>query len=114
MNNLYALQVQVGDFWKSKGATQNDALFFGVGIVIIIIILVIVNLIKKKSPTLSGTATVAGSGVKHFSGFTLHRVASNAGLDRDQTKMLEYVFKTDGVVDPERSINSPTLLDRHF
>jgi c-di-GMP-binding flagellar brake protein YcgR len=116
MNNVYTLQVQVGDFWKSKGSTQNDAIFFVIGVAVIIIVLIVVNIAKKKSPTLSGTATVAGGGggARHFSGFTLHRLASSVGLDRDQAKMLEYVFKTDGVVDPGRSINSPALLDRHF
>jgi c-di-GMP-binding flagellar brake protein YcgR len=36
------------------------------------------------------------------------------GLNRDQTKMLDFVFKTDGVVDAEKSINTPALLDQHF
>jgi hypothetical protein len=36
------------------------------------------------------------------------------GLDSSQSKMLSFVMKNDGVADPERAIQSPTLLDRHF
>jgi c-di-GMP-binding flagellar brake protein YcgR len=49
-----------------------------------------------------------------FSIFKLHRIARNLGLDHEQTKMLNHVFKTEQVTDLQRSINSPSLLDRHF
>lgn len=115
--HLYPLQVQVTDFWKSKGSNSNDAMIFLIGVGVVVGVLIIVNIVKKNSPNTSGGRAVSASGsagARHFSGFTLHRVASNAGLDRDQTKMLEYVFKNDGVVDPEHSLHSPALLDRHF
>jgi c-di-GMP-binding flagellar brake protein YcgR len=115
--SLYPLQMQVSDFWKSKSSSSNDAIFFIVGIVLIVIVLVVVNLLKNKGggPAAVGGKAAPGAGTpRRFSGFTLHRIANNAGLDREQAKMLEYVLKSDGVVDPERSVNTPSLLDRHF
>ena len=36
------------------------------------------------------------------------------GLDEEQIRMLDYVFKADDVIEPEKSISTPVLLDRHF
>jgi hypothetical protein len=35
-------------------------------------------------------------------------------LDKEQTKLLEYVFRNDAVSDPERVMKNPVVLDRHF
>jgi c-di-GMP-binding flagellar brake protein YcgR len=113
---LYPLQTyQMSEFWKDKNSNSTDALFFMIGVVIIVTILIIINVIKKKYnvPALTGVATTAPTS-RHFSSFTLHRLASSFGLTRDQTKMLDFVFKSSSVVDPEQSINSPALLDQHF
>jgi hypothetical protein len=96
-------------FWKET--SSMDTIIFFVGLGVFILVLVIVNVFKSRIP--QGTGLSRG-GPRHFSGFTLHRLASSAGLDRDQTRMLEFVLKNDNVTDPVRSINSPTLLDRHF
>ncbi|MDR2923021.1 MAG: PilZ domain-containing protein [Treponema sp.] len=117
-SQLYLLRVDVSSFWKTEKASSNDAYFFLIGIVVIIGALIIINFLKKRSPgkrrpVLSSSAGT-GSGQKHFSGFALYRAVSGIGLDRDQTKMLDYVLKTDDVVDVEKSVNSPALLDRHF
>jgi len=58
----------------------------------------------------------SGSGAKprKFNALTLHRIASSYGLDREQTKLLDYVFRNDDVTDPERVMKSPDLLDKHF
>ncbi|HCC36408.1 MAG TPA: PilZ domain-containing protein [Treponema sp.] len=93
----------------------RNVMLFVIGVAALIIILVIVNAIKKRyNPPSLGGPRVAGSGHRHFSGFALHRQISNMGLDRDQVKMLDFVFKNDNVVDPRRSLLSPSLLDRHF
>ena len=113
---LYPLQTyDVSEFWKSKGSSSSDALIFVIGVVAVIIVLIIVNAVKKKYnvPALTG-ASAAASGPRRFSGFTLHRLAGDIGLDRDQTKMLDFVFKSGGVVDPEQTLNSPALLDQYF
>jgi c-di-GMP-binding flagellar brake protein YcgR len=99
--------------WKQTNS--QDAVVFLVGVGVVVTILVIINFIKKRYniPAMGGSGGTTAS-VRHFSGFTLHRLANNIGLDRDQTKMLEYVLRNDNVIDPARSINSPNLLDRHF
>ena len=51
---------------------------------------------------------------RKFNAFTLQRIALSYGLDREQKKLLEYVFRNDGVTDPERVMKTPALLDRHF
>jgi hypothetical protein len=111
--HLNPLQFQMRDF--SRQTNPRDVIIFFVGLGIFVFILVLVNVIKKRynPPALRG-GIGGGASTRHFSGFTLHRIANSLGLSRDQTRMLEYVLKNDGVVDVERSINSPTLLDRHF
>jgi c-di-GMP-binding flagellar brake protein YcgR len=113
---IYPLQVSVTDFkWDSKPKTSpTDLIIVFVIIAVIVAVLFIINSRKgspagKKNP--SGAKGPSG-GV--FSIFTLHRIARNLGLDHEQTKMLDYVFKTDQVSDPQRSIKTPSLLDRHF
>jgi hypothetical protein len=51
---------------------------------------------------------------RKFNAFTLHRIANNYGLDKDQTRLLEFVFRNDAVSDPERVMRNTTLLDKHF
>lgn len=109
---LFLYPLQMPQFYKES--RPQDAIVFVVGVVVIICIFVIVNIVKKRSPAPN---SVSGSGVsspKRFSGFALHRIAVDMGLDKDQTKMLEFVLKSDGVADIEHSLNSPNLLDRHF
>ncbi|MDR1099636.1 MAG: flagellar brake protein [Treponema sp.] len=111
---LYPLQFQMQDFYKQSD--PQGVIFFFIGLGVLITVLVVVNIIRKKyNPPIMGGGGISGTtSTRHFSGFTLHRIANNIGLDREQTKMLEYVLKNDGVTDVERSINSPNLLDRHF
>jgi hypothetical protein len=51
---------------------------------------------------------------RKFNAFTLHRIAAAYGLDKDQTHLLEFVFRNDSVSDPERVMKNPVLLDKHF
>jgi c-di-GMP-binding flagellar brake protein YcgR len=105
--------LQMPSYWKETNS--QDTVIFAAGLGVIILILIIVNIIKKRYniSALGGGASGSPS-VRRFSTFTLHRVANNMGLDRDQAKMLEYVLRIDGATDVERSVNSPNLLDRHF
>ena len=80
----------------------------------IIIAVVILNAIKKPPVSSSAKGKASGGMSGLFSGFAFRRIARNLGLNHEQTKMLDYVFKLDGVTDIERSINTPSLLDRHF
>jgi c-di-GMP-binding flagellar brake protein YcgR len=113
---LFPLQIDVTGMWKTKSETSNGAIIFIIIIVVIIVTLIIVNNIRKNAPV-PGTgkrSAAVSSGPRFFSGFTLHRLARGVGLDHNQTKMLDFVFKADAVSDPEKSFNSTALLDRHF
>jgi hypothetical protein len=76
---------------------------------LIIIVLIIVNSIKKTPGGKSG----GGGGT--FSNFlAISRIARNLGMHNEQKKMMSYAFKLDDVTDPEKSVATPDLLDRHF
>ncbi|GHV46741.1 hypothetical protein AGMMS49546_35310 [Spirochaetia bacterium] len=97
-----------------------DTVIFGISVTVIVAIFIIFNIFKNKGkfdiPALGGSGFTAKPTTAHrkFSSFALHRLAHSAGLDNTQTKMLDYVFKVDGVSDPEQSFHTPALLDRHF
>ena len=113
--SMYLLQSRgVSDF-RMKTANPTDAIYFVVGIGVLVIVLIAVNVIRSRFnvSALNGTQGSGGS-PRHFSMLSLHRLTSGLGLDRDQSKMLEFVLRSDGVTDPARSLNSPNLLDRHF
>ncbi|MDR0600541.1 MAG: PilZ domain-containing protein [Treponema sp.] len=55
-----------------------------------------------------------GTGLGRFSTFALYRTARAYGLTWAQAKILEYVFKNDGVTDPGRVAADPAALDKHF
>ncbi|MDR2404517.1 MAG: PilZ domain-containing protein [Spirochaetaceae bacterium] len=44
----------------------------------------------------------------------LHKVAYSYGLNRDQTKMLEHIFRNEGVSEPGQVIGNSLALDKHF
>jgi c-di-GMP-binding flagellar brake protein YcgR len=109
---LYPLQVALNDMWKKQDSSPKETITIVVIFVVIIAAVILLNLLRGKS---------AGSGpgsVKVRSGFfaklALHRLAANIGLNSEQIKMLDFAFKTDQVLDPEKSIATPSLLDRHF
>ncbi|MDR3019348.1 MAG: flagellar brake domain-containing protein, partial [Treponema sp.] len=106
---LYPLQVAVTDFWsKGKSNTSNDFKIFLIFIGIVITVVIVIYLARK------GPGGFGISGSKLFSGFAFRRLASNIGLSGEQIRMLDFIFKTDDVVDPEKSFSNPALLDRHF
>ncbi|MDR1107987.1 MAG: PilZ domain-containing protein [Spirochaetaceae bacterium] len=51
---------------------------------------------------------------RQFSIFTLYRLAHTYDLNREQTKILEQIFKSHGVREPQRIMADPVLLDNHF
>jgi c-di-GMP-binding flagellar brake protein YcgR len=109
--HLIPLQLQY--FWKRT--TGKDVNLFIIGVAVVIGILLIVLLLKNKLkvPALNGTPR-PGAVPRRFSPLTLHRMADELGLDNNQTRMLEFVLKNDGVIDIEHALSSPVLLDRHF
>jgi hypothetical protein len=116
---FFLLQISAKDLNMKNQTSLKDILVFLVIFAGIIILMVILN--SRKNPTgknssggLGGDKSSAGGGSGLFAVFAFHRIARNLGLDNEQTKMLDYVFKTDQVTEPERSIKNAELLDRHF
>ena len=109
---MFPLQT-VSYFGRDQKESSNETIILIVILVAVAVVFIILNALKKKpSGTGSSGGGVAISGL--FSGLALHRIAKSIGLNHEQTKMLDFVFKTDEVTDAEKSINTPSLLDRHF
>jgi c-di-GMP-binding flagellar brake protein YcgR len=116
---FFLLQISAKDLNLKPQTSLKDILVFLAIFAAIIVIMVIFN--SKKDPTgkgssggLAGGKSSGGGSGGIFSVFAFHRIARNLGLDTEQTKMLDYVFKTDQVTEPEKSLKNPELLDRHF
>ena len=82
----------------------------------LIVIGIISSLIRYGlgSTNIMGKRERGSAPVRRFSALTLRKIANNYGLDKDQTKILEYVFKSEGLNDPERVLANPMVLDKHF
>ena len=109
--SLFFLQVS---YFKEDNPLEGRVILIVIGAIIVVSILyrVLVGL-TRSSPV--GKALDTGQATpKRFNAFALHRVASSYGLDREQTKLLEYVFRNEAVSDPARVMSNSTLLDRHF
>jgi hypothetical protein len=81
---------------------------------VLITVLVVSNIAKNGIATSSGMGARSGGGARRFSRWALRRSAGSYGLDRDQTDLLESVFRDAGVTDPEVTLANPAVLDRHF
>jgi hypothetical protein len=113
---MYPLQSGDLKYFKWKEPNPNDALLLAAAIGILAIIFIFLNILKTKAkiPALNGTQTATPRRPRKFSVLALRRIANNFDLDREQTKMLEFVLRSDGVTDITRSLSSPSLIDRHF
>ena len=115
-SSLFPLQISASDF-NMDNTTSPESVIIGFAVIgVIIAVLAIVNSKKGKGGGQAKSGGGGGSGGFSgiFSGLKLHSIARNIGLSGEQTKMLDYVFKTDSVTEPEKSLNTPALLDRHF
>jgi hypothetical protein len=111
---LLPLQVDVTNFQIDSTVSTRDLIVFGVVVVVVVIVILVSSFLSRKpgGKNLGGGGGGAGSGL--FAGFALAKLVKNLGLHHEQKKMLDFVFKTDGVTDPEKSLSTPELLDRHF
>ncbi|MDR3174341.1 MAG: PilZ domain-containing protein [Treponema sp.] len=89
-----------------------DVVYFGIGVSVFIIVLVIVNISKKRLGITNSSFSAPRP--QRASGSSVNKLSRAIGLDSSQSKMLSFVMRNDGVTDPERAIQSSTLLDRHF
>jgi hypothetical protein len=102
-------------YFKRDNPEEARTLVIAIGVIIVVSVLGYFIRHGFSNP-IAGTGKNKGSVVtpRKFSAFTLHRVASSYGLNREHKKLLEYVFRNDSVIDPERVMKTPALLDRHF
>ena len=111
--SLFLLQWRVDSVFKEDNPLEAMILLVVIGVVIVFSIAIsIVRRVVRGAPA-PGSKTGSGSS-RRFSIFALRRIATAYGLDKEQTRLLEYVFRTDQVIDPERAISNPALLDRIF
>jgi len=114
---FFPLQADVTSFgWSNKGSAANNTtvlIAFGIIFAVVIIIVLIGN---AKKPGINGSTSGGGGGgggrLRNF--FTMQHLVREIGLNSDQARMLGFVFKTDDVTEPEKSVSNPALLDRHF
>jgi c-di-GMP-binding flagellar brake protein YcgR len=97
---------------------NNDptvVIILGIGLGALLLVILITNIAKNGlNLGMKKGAARSSTGARHFSTFALHRAARTYGLDRDQTKVLEYVLRSNGVIDVDHAINNPGVLDKHF
>ncbi|MDR2759573.1 MAG: flagellar brake protein [Spirochaetaceae bacterium] len=97
-------------YFKDDDPMAGFVLLIGIGAVIVVGI--IGSLIKN------GISAYGRGGSKtksrQFSIFTMSRLANSYGLNKEQKKLLEQIFRANGVSDPQRIMQSPALLDKHF
>jgi hypothetical protein len=79
-----------------------------------ILISLVVGFVRNGVRTGGGKGGRATVTPRKFNAFTLRRIANSYGLDKDQTRLLEFVFRNDAVSDPERVMKTTTVLDKHF
>ncbi|MDR2543694.1 MAG: PilZ domain-containing protein [Treponema sp.] len=116
---LFPLQSITNFTLEDPSFSPTQIIIFVAVFAVIVVALVFLNSANKKSsPAKSKSSGGGGGGGGGFSGlssmFALRKLTKNIGMDSTQKKMLDFVFKTDGVSEPEKSINNPLLLDRHF
>ena len=109
---LFLLQTtpDITDFFWEEDPVQVKIVLIALAVIIAIAILV--NLVRHGTGGSIGVSK--GITPRKFNAITLYRIASSYGLDREQTKTLEYVFRNSAVTDPGRVMENMPLLDRHF
>jgi hypothetical protein len=111
--SFFRLQADIKYF---KEDDPVSAMIFLIGIGVIVLVALVFHLVRHGIGAAGGGKGRAAGGVtpRRFNAFTLHRIASAYGLDKDQTHLLEFVFRNSAVGDPERVMQNPAVLDRHF
>jgi len=107
--NLFLLQ----GYFKEDNPVQATILLVGLGVVIVVVFvstLLRAGLGIGKKPSKGA----ASSPARRFSVFTLYKIRRRYGLNRDQGRVLEYVLKNNGVVEAERTVATPSQLDKCF
>jgi hypothetical protein len=111
------LQAQNVQYFKEDDPMA--AIILGIGIGVVVVFAIIVNIIRHGIKSLGprpGGVRQSSSLVplRQFSGLTLRAIARSYDLNKEQTKMLEYVLTKDGVSRPREVLADVALTDKHF
>ena len=108
---FYSLQlIQDLDWYKEDNPMET--LVVVIGISVIVTIAFIINRLKK----MPGPAGIDGkkSPARRFSVFAFRRVKSTYSLNKDQSRLLDNIFRDNSVSDPERIMRNSSTLDKYF
>ena len=106
---FFLLQEQI-QWYKEDNPVEAMIVVIGIGTLILIGLLVsLIN--KKRRPSVKKQRPATPP---NFSIFTIHRIKKTYGLEREQTKLLESVLRSNSVSDPEKVLANPVLVDRYF
>jgi c-di-GMP-binding flagellar brake protein YcgR len=108
--SLFLLQGDV-KYFKDDDPTAGIILLIGIGTAIVVGI--VVGLIRY-GLSKAGVNFSRYSSPKRFSPFALSRAASQYRLSGEQTRLLSSIFRNNDVYDPQRVLQHPPTLDRHF
>ena len=115
LNYSFLLQEQV-KYFQDDDPKQTMIILIAIGAIVVIsgLIHVLRGGRSISSVGHGGKSKSTAVTPRKFNAFTLFRISSAYGLSREQTKLLEFVFRNDSVTDPERVMSNHTVLDRHF
>jgi c-di-GMP-binding flagellar brake protein YcgR len=108
---LYLLQNDIS-YFKEDDPIAGMILLVGIGGIILVVF--VMNLLKNGLSFGAKQGSAGASSQRRFSAIALHRAIKPYGLNHDQIKVLEYVFKSGGVTDPAHTLGLPAVLDKHF
>jgi hypothetical protein len=110
--HLFLLQERVVYFQENSNPVLARAL--GISLAVIVVFLIVMSIVRRggKKKFVGGGGSYAAP--KRFSSFSLRRAAAPYGINGEQVKLLEEVFRNDNVTDPARVLRDSTVLDKHF
>ncbi|MCL2094353.1 MAG: PilZ domain-containing protein [Treponema sp.] len=109
---MFLLQWRAPQFYRDDDPQQGYTFLIGIGV--FVLVMIIIFFIQGRFSRSASSQARARTGSRRFSPSSIRRIASEYSLKRDQRKLLTYVFRVNNANDPERVINDPAALDRHF
>lgn len=109
--NLYLLQSQA-QYFKEDDPFAGMVILIGIGAIIVIGL--VGKLLGKNQVMTKGSQSKGVTYSRKFSIFSMFKIRSMYGLSHEQAKVLDFVLKSNGVTDPERTVANPSVLDKCF
>jgi len=108
--NLFLLQNQAQSFREDNSVA--GIAFLAVAGVIILVVFITTKI--RNSRGMGKGMTKGNSLPRRFSIFSLYKINKIYGLNGDQSAILEYILKNNSVIDAEKTVANPQLLDKYF